>query len=160
MSEKSTSSHPHKSIQQHTHAWVHTRTHTPTSEDFSMGGLSVSMVTEAGRYLSVCKFLCVCACVCVPVVSWIPRWQPPRNTLQAWHRSEATAVPIQSQTLILKLFFSKRFPLGFRWGVPSADRGGGGCLGFKISLISLMVTFMNAWNYVYIFFWSYNNSRT
>ncbi len=43
---KSTYSHPHKYSQavMHTHT-VHTQTHTSASEDFSMGGLSVSMVT-------------------------------------------------------------------------------------------------------------------
>lgn len=40
-----------------------------------MGGLSVSMVTEAGGYGAVSKFLCVCVCV----VSRIPGWQPPRD---------------------------------------------------------------------------------
>lgn len=62
-----------QNLHHHTPTKVFTsaHTHTPASEDFSMRGLSVSMVTEAGWYHAVCKFLCMC--VCVPVVSWIPR---------------------------------------------------------------------------------------
>lgn len=58
-----------------------------------MGGLTVSMVTEAGGYRAVCKFLCVCVCV----VSRIPRWQPPRDTLELWRLSEAPQLPSRAK---------------------------------------------------------------
>lgn len=47
-------------------------THTLTSEDLSMGGMSVSMETETGRQITVCVgelVLCVSKWVCVCVVS-------------------------------------------------------------------------------------------
>lgn len=49
--------------------WTHTHIHTSPSEDLSMGGLSVSMVTEIGRYCMCWGVCSVCEYGCVGIVS-------------------------------------------------------------------------------------------
>lgn len=86
----------------------------------------------------------VSLCARARVVSRIPRWQPPRDTLESWHLSEATAVPIQSPTLNLKLPL-RRFPLSFRCGASRTWEDAA----VKIPIISL--TFRNKLGFFFLF---------
>ena len=70
----------HTHTHTHTHTNTHIQAHTSVREDLSMGGLSVSMVTEAGIYCmcwgacSVCEQMRVCiVSLCVSLTGSRPK---------------------------------------------------------------------------------------